>query len=152
MSVHAFRLNLPVCELELDYGRRPDGSHSKLSTVRDGLKILWMFAMLAKETRPFAFFGTFAAVLMAASLVFMAPVLYAYFETGLVERMPTWVFSMALMMMSLLLFTAGTILDSVSRARAEQLRLHYMGLSPRKTHEERTNSTLRETLRKKSAA
>lgn len=128
MSVHASRLKLPVCELELDYGRRPEGSHSKLSTFRDGAKILWMFAMLMKETRPFAFFGTFSAALMTASIVFMTPVLYAYFQTGLVERMPTWVFSLALMMMSLLFLTAGTILDSVARSRAEQLRIHYMTL------------------------
>ena len=65
---------------------------------------------------------------MATSLVFMAPVLVAYFQTGLVERMPTWVFSLVLMVLSFLLFTAGLILDSVSRARAEQLRIHYMSL------------------------
>ena len=128
MSVHASRLKLPVTEIELDYGRRPEGSHSKLSTFRDGGKILWMFAMLMKETRPFAFFGSIAAAFMTASLAFMVPVLVEYFETGLVDRMPTWVFSLVLMLMSFLTFTAGLILDSVSRARAEQLRIHYMSL------------------------
>ncbi|CDN50589.1 glycosyltransferase [Neorhizobium galegae] len=128
MSVHASLLKLPVCEIELDYGRRPEGSHSKLSTFKDGVKILWMFAMLMKETRPFAFFGLISGAFMAASLIFMAPVLVAYFQTGLVERMPTWVFSLVLMLVSLLIFTAGLILDSVSRARAEQLRIHYMSL------------------------
>ncbi|MBB6221719.1 glycosyltransferase [Rhizobium leguminosarum] len=128
MSVHASRLKLPVSELELDYGRRPEGSHSKLSTFRDGGKILWMFAMLMKETRPFAFFSTISATFMLASLGFMAPVLAEYFQTGLVSRMPTWVLSMALMMISFMLFTAGVILDSVARARAEQLRIHYMSL------------------------
>ncbi|MBB3540614.1 MULTISPECIES: glycosyltransferase family 2 protein [unclassified Rhizobium] len=132
MSVHASRLKLPISELELDYGRRPEGSHSKLSTFKDGAKILWMFAMLMKETRPFAFFGIVSAAFMLASLGFMAPVLVEYFETGLVSRMPTWVLSMALMMVSFMMFTAGVILDSVSRARAEQLRIHYMSLaSPR---------------------
>lgn len=128
MSVHASLLKLPVCEIELDYGRRPEGSHSKLSTFKDGARILWMFAMLMKETRPFAFFGLISGAFMAASLIFMAPVLVAYFQTGLVERMPTWVFSLVLMLVSLLIFTAGLILDSVSRARAEQLRIHYMSL------------------------
>lgn len=128
MSVHASRLKLPVSELELDYGRRPDGSHSKLSTFRDGAKILWMFAMLMKETRPFAFFGIISLSFMAASLGFMTPVLIEYFATGLVSRMPTWVFSMALMMISFMLFTAGLILDSVARSRAEHLRMHYMRL------------------------
>ncbi|TDK35416.1 glycosyltransferase [Rhizobium deserti] len=131
MSVHASRLKLPVSEIELDYGRRPKGSHSKLSTFRDGARILWMFAMLMKETRPFAFFGAISGAFMAASLIFMAPVLVSYFATGLVERMPTWVFSLVLMLISFLIFTAGLILDSLSRARAEQLRIHYMNLPQR---------------------
>ncbi|TCP90270.1 glycosyltransferase involved in cell wall biosynthesis [Rhizobium sp. PP-CC-2G-626] len=128
MSVHASRLKLPVCEMPLDYGRRPEGSHSKLSTFRDGRRILWMFAMLMKETRPFTFFGAISTAFMASSLIFMAPVLVEYFETGLVRRMPTWVLSVALMMISFMMFTAGLILDSLARARAEQLRLHYMAL------------------------
>ncbi|HEX2147222.1 MAG TPA: glycosyltransferase, partial [Pseudorhizobium sp.] len=113
MSVHASRLKLPVSEIELHYGRRPEGSHSKLSTFRDGARILWMFAMLMKETRPFAFFGMISGAVMAASVGFMLPVLAEYFETGLVSRMPTWVLSMALMMVSLLICTAGLILDSL---------------------------------------
>ena len=129
MSVHASRLKLPVSEIELHYGRRPEGSHSKLSTFRDGGKILWMFAMLMKETRPFAFFGMISAAIMATSVAFMLPVLAEYFQTGLVTLVPTWISSMALMMVALLVFTAGLILDSVSRARNEQLRLYYMSLA-----------------------
>jgi glycosyltransferase involved in cell wall biosynthesis len=154
MSVHASRLKLPVCEIELDYGRRPEGSHSKLSTFGDGFRILWMFAMLMKETRPFAFFGIISSAFMAASMIFMAPVLVAYFQTGLVERMPTWVFSLVLMLMSLLIFTAALILDSVSRARAEQLRIHYMNLPQRGTSSEPQRKTLsdKRTRTDKSAA
>jgi glycosyltransferase involved in cell wall biosynthesis len=126
MSVHASRLKLPVSELELDYGRRPEGSHSKLSTYKDGIRILWMFAMLMKETRPFVFFSLISAAILGTSLGFMAPVLGEYFLTGLVTRMPTWVLSMALLMISFLIFTAGLILDSVARSRNEQLRIHYL--------------------------
>ena len=126
MSVHASRLKLPVSEIELHYGRRPEGSHSKLSTVRDGSRILWMFAMLMKETRPFVFFGMISGTILAASIGFMLPVLAEYFRTGFVSRVPTWILSMALMMVSLLVFTAGLILDSLSRARNEQLRLAYI--------------------------
>lgn len=128
MSVHAMRLRLTVAELALDYGRRPEGSHSKLSTVRDGARILRMFAVLLKETRPFAFFGTLSGLFMLASLGFMIPVLVEFFETGLVPRLPTWVLSVALTMIAFMLFTAGLILDSLARARAEQLRMHYLAL------------------------
>ncbi|WP_082675342.1 glycosyltransferase [Aureimonas ureilytica] len=129
MSVHAARLKLPIVELELPYGRRVEGSVSKLSTFRDGARILWMFAMLAKETRPFAMFGLFSAASLIASVAFMLPVLFEYFETGLVSRLPTWILSMSLLMMGFLLFTAGLILDSLARARTEQLHLHYVSLA-----------------------
>ncbi len=128
MSVHASRLKLPVCEVELHYGRRPEGSESKLSTFRDGFRILGMFGLLMKETRPFAFFGGLGFLMFAASLAVMAPVIYDYFRTGYVDRFPTWILSMAMMMMSLILFTVGIVLDSVARSRAEQLRIQYMSL------------------------
>ncbi len=69
---------------------------------------------------------------MLASLAFMAPVLTEYFQTGLVSRMPTWVLSMALMMISFMVFTAGLILDPVARSRAEQLRIFYLNVAGRK--------------------
>ncbi|MCA1405677.1 glycosyltransferase [Ensifer sp. IC3342] len=149
MSVHASRLKLPVSELELDYGRRPEGSHSKLSTFKDGAKILWMFVMLMKETRPFTFFSLISAAFLAASLIFMVPVLIEYFETGLVPRMPTWVFSLVLLLLSIMLFTAGLILDSVSRARTEQLRMHYMTVARLAPRERETSPASSVTITKR---
>ncbi|TIS32600.1 MAG: glycosyl transferase, partial [Mesorhizobium sp.] len=114
MSVHASQLKLPVNEMALDYGRRPEGSSSKLSTFRDGARILWMFAMLVKETQPLRFFGTFALFFLAASIGLMIPVLIEFAETGLVPRMPTWVLSVGLLLLSMLAMVTGLILDSVS--------------------------------------
>ena len=128
MSVHASRLRLPVVELELDYGRRPVGSESKLSTFRDGFKILRMFALLMKETRPFAFFALIAVAFLALGILFAAPVVVEYFQTGLVPRMPTWVLSLCLVGLSFVSFAGGVILDSVAQGRNELLRLHYLSL------------------------
>jgi glycosyltransferase involved in cell wall biosynthesis len=128
ISVHASQLKLPVSEMALDYGRRPEGSASKLSTFRDGARILWMFAMLMKETQPLKFFGAFAVLFLGASLFLMTPVLVEFFETGLVPRLPTWVLSVALLLLSMLKGVTGLILDSVSRGRAEQKRIFYLSL------------------------
>jgi hypothetical protein len=126
MSVHAFRLKMPVTELALDYGQRMEGSHSKLSTLGDGTRILAMFAMLMKETRPFAFFSAVATLLLAGGLLVAAPVLAEYLATGLVPRLPTWVLALALIGLSAMTLTAGMVLDSVARGRNELLRLHYL--------------------------
>ncbi|TPL31662.1 glycosyltransferase [Mesorhizobium sp. B2-4-9] len=140
MSVHASQLKLPVSEIALDYGKRPDGSSSKLSTFRDGARILWMFAMLMKETQPLRFFGAFALVFLVSSLFLMAPVLVEFAETGLVPRMPTWVLSVGLLLLSMLAGVTGVILDSVSRGRAEQKRIFYLSMpSGRIERRERAN-------------
>ena len=137
MSVHASMLKLPVCEIALDYGRRPPGSASKLSTVRDGVRILWMFAMLMKETQPLRFFGVISSLLLASSLAFMAPVLIEYLATGLVSRQPTWVLSIGLLLLATVTFAAGLILDSVARGRAEQKRIFYLSLASARGERER---------------
>ncbi|MCV0395186.1 MAG: glycosyltransferase [Rhizobiaceae bacterium] len=130
MSVHASQLRLPVAEVELPYGRRPAGSASKLSTWRDGARILAMFAMLLKETRPARFFGALAALAMIASLMLGAPVLAEYAMTGLVPRMPTWILAVGLGVTALMLAATGLILDSVARGRAEAKRMAYLALPP----------------------
>lgn len=130
MSVHASTLRLPVIEVECDYGRRVEGSESKLSTFRDGFKILKMIAMLMKETRPFIFFSYLALTMAAASVAFMVPVLREYFETGLVNQLPTWMLAMTLLLGAMMLGTAGIILDSLARSRAEAKRIHYLSIEP----------------------
>jgi len=130
MSVHASILRLPVAEVECEYGRRVEGSESKLSTFGDGFKILRMIFTLLKETKPFAFFGAISAVILASSLIFIIPVLIEYMQTGLVDRAPSWVLGMTLVLASMMTFTAGMILDSVARGRAEQKRIFYLSIQP----------------------
>ena len=154
MSVHASQLKLPVSEIALDYGRRPEGSSSKLSTYRDGAKILWMFAMLAKETQPMRFFGAIAALFAVASLVLMTPILIEYAATGLVPRMPTWVLSLGMLMFSAMMVVTGLILDSVSRGRAEQKRIFYLSIPARRSKREaqRPARSLRPSAGRRAAA
>jgi hypothetical protein len=130
MSVHASMLRLPVSEVEFEYGRRVEGSTSKLSTFRDGFRILRMMGMLMKETRPFLFFAYIATALLATSVFLMAPVIRDYLATGLVDRIPTWMLSLTLLLGAMMAFTAGVILDSVARGRAEQKRIHYLSIAP----------------------
>ena len=87
-----------------------------------------MFAMLMKETQPLRFFGAFAMFFLGSSLFLMTPVLIEFIETGLVPRMPTWVLSVGLLLLSMLSVVTGLILDSVSRGRAEQKRIFYLSM------------------------
>ncbi|ODN70501.1 glycosyltransferase [Methylobrevis pamukkalensis] len=128
MSVHASQLMIPTVEIPLRYGRRVEGSASKLRTFRDGFRILGMFLQLLKETRPTLFFGALAATFALVALSISLPVLVTFFETGLVPRLPTALLSTGLMIVAMLLAAVGMILDSLSRSRVEQKRILYLGV------------------------
>ncbi len=126
MSVHASLLRLPVAEVEVDYGTRPDGSVSKLRTVADGTNILRAMLVLLKEHRPLAFFGWIAGVCYVASLALGVPLAVTYADTGLVPRLPTAILATGLVVVGLLMTTAGFVLDSIAKGRLEAKRLAYL--------------------------
>ncbi len=126
MSVHASQLRLPVAEVEVSYGTRPDGSVSKLRTVADGTNILWAVLVLLKENRPLAFFGAIAGMFFTAALILGVPLAVTFAQTGLVPRLPTAVLATGLVLMGLLSGAAGLILDSIAKGRLEAKRLAYL--------------------------
>ena len=85
--------------------------------------------MLMKETRPLRFFGALAGLALAASAILATPVLAEYFTTGLVLKVPTWILAMALLLLAMIMMTAGLVLDSVARGRAEQKRIFYLSIA-----------------------
>ena len=126
LTVHALELRMPYGEIMTPYGARPDGSESKLSTYKDGLRILITIGRLYISERPLSFFGICAAVLSLASLVIAIPVATEYLATGLVPRLPTAVLSASMMICAMLSFACGLILDNVTRGRQEAKRLAYL--------------------------
>ena len=123
MSVHAQMLRLGVEEVPVSYGRRPPGSESKLSTWRDGFRILRTFLLLAKVAKPFSFFTSLSLAALALSMALGIPVVLDFLRTGLVERQPTWLLSVALAIISVNMFFSGVILHSLARGQLEQKML-----------------------------
>ena len=128
MSVHALELRMPVGEIETRYLARPEGSHSKLSTFRDGWRILKTIVTLYRIERPVLFFGGIGAILVAAALILALPLVFTYLETGLVPRFPTAILATGMTIVAVLSFFAGLILDTVTRGRREVRRLAYLAL------------------------
>ena len=128
LTIHALSINLPMVEVDTPYRERPDESASKLSTYRDGVRILSTILMLTKEERPFFFFTALAALLTLLSLSLGVSVTLEFFETGLVERFPTAILAASIMLLAFLSLVTGMILDSVARGRREVKRLAYLQL------------------------
>ena len=126
ISVHALELAMPVDEIPTRYGARPEGSHSKLSTYRDGWRIMRTILHLYRIERPTLFFGFFAVFLAALAILLSIPLAITYVETGLVPRFPTAILATGLMILAFLSFACGLILDTVVRGRREVRRLFYL--------------------------
>jgi glycosyltransferase involved in cell wall biosynthesis len=131
LSIHALQLRMPIAELTISYKERPQGSTSKLSTYKDGFRILRTIVYLVKEEKPFAFFSFVAGAIALLSLGLGVPVVVEFMRTGLVPRIPTALLAAALMILSFLAFTCGLILDAVSRGRVEVKRLWYLSVPVR---------------------
>ena len=128
MSVHALELRMPVGEMESRYLARPEGSQSKLSTFRDGWRILNTILTLYRIERPVLFFGSIGALLLLAALILSVPLAITYLQTGLVPRFPTAILATGMTIIAVLCFFAGLILDTVTRGRREMRRLAYLAL------------------------
>jgi len=126
ISVHALELRMPVGEVETAYASRPEGSHSKLSTYSDGWRILKTIVTLYRIERPVLFFGTIGALLVAAAILLSVPLIATYLNTGLVPRFPTAILATGMVIVAVLCFFAGLILDTVTRGRREVRRLAYL--------------------------
>ena len=131
LSVHATQLRLPIGEIVLPYGKRAQGSVSKLRSISDGWRILRTFVYLLKETRPAVFFGMPAAAFMLAALLLALPLIETYIATGLVPRFPTAILCTGLVILACMSATCGLILDSLARFRVEQKRMLYLALTQR---------------------
>ena len=126
MSVHALELRMPVGELVTSYGARPEGSASKLSTYRDGWRILKTIGTLYRVERPVFFYGSLGALLVILAIILAVPLVLTYLDTGLVPRFPTAILVTGMVIVAVLSFFAGLILDTVTRGRREMRRLAYL--------------------------
>jgi glycosyltransferase involved in cell wall biosynthesis len=130
LAVHALELRMPWAEVPTAYKERPDGSASKLRTYRDGTRILLLIARLVKDERPLQFFGLLALALVATAVALTIPLAVTYVETGLVPRIPTAILAVGLVLLGMLSFVSGLILDMTTRTRQEMKRLAYLSIPP----------------------
>ena len=126
LTAHALVLELPVAEIDTPYYARPAGSHSKLNTWRDGIRILGTIVKLYRAERPLGFFSAIGISLGLMAIGIAIPILVTYLADGVVPRLPTAVLSTGLMMIACLAIACSLVLDTVTRGRREIKRLAYL--------------------------
>lgn len=128
MCIHALDLRLAFQEMPVSYRSRPEGSTSKLNSLRDGMRILMTILQLFKEVRPLLFFNLVAGLFLLAGLALGWGVVEEWYKTGLVMRIPSAILATGLSLLAAISLICGVILDSVARNSREIKRLQYLQL------------------------
>jgi glycosyltransferase involved in cell wall biosynthesis len=115
MTLHALDKKFNIREIPITYKDRISGSQSKLNTYRDGLKVILTILTILKDYRPFYFFSICSGIFLILGLATGAVPVIEYLEYRYIFRVPLAILATGLMILSMLLFFVGLILDTISR-------------------------------------
>lgn len=128
MTIHSLEKRLNIANLPIDYKDRPKNSISKLNTFGDGFKILWTIFRLFKNYRPLKFFSFFAIALFILSTAFFIPVLFDFWETGMVAKFPTLFVCGTTFIVAIQFFFSGLILSVIRQKNLQDFELKLIEL------------------------
>ena len=113
MTLQVVALKVPVVEVSTPYYARPSGSYSKLNTWRDGFLILKTIALLVRYYRPLFFFNLMSAIFAISGLVIGWVPISDYLEYKYVYHIPLSLLAASLIIISIIFFSIGLVLDSI---------------------------------------
>ncbi len=125
LTIYALQMRLPIDEVSAKYIKRPEGSHSKLNTFEDGFKILFTIIYLLITEKPLLFFNTISLIFLVIGLFLGIGITIEYFETLKVERFPTAILTICLIILSALSFSIGLLMKAISKVLSENRRFKY---------------------------
>lgn len=121
MSIHALDKKFLIKEVAIDYRDRPEGSESKLNTFSDGFKVLKTIFMLFKDYKPLLFFNIWTAFFLVVGLLVGIPVFVEFANTRYITKVPSAILAVGLVLLSMIIFACGVVLDTV----VKQQRFNY---------------------------
>lgn len=123
MTIHALDKNMLLKEIPVTYRDRPAGSVSKLNTYSDGMKVIFTIFRLFRDYKPLLFFSCISVVLLAVAAILFVPVFYEYLQTGLVPRYPTLIVSCFIVLLAMLLWSCGLILEVLVKKHRQMFEI-----------------------------
>jgi glycosyltransferase involved in cell wall biosynthesis len=123
MTIHALDKNFTIREIPIAYRDRPEGSQSKLSTYKDGVKVITTIIELFKDYKPLLFFIILAGFTFLLSLIIGIPVVFEFIQYDYVYKVPSAILSAALMLLSTLFLICGLILDTVVNIQRQNFEI-----------------------------
>lgn len=124
ISIHALDKKFRLKEIPIVYRDRPEGSESKLSTFRDGFRVLKTLASLFKDYKPMMFFGICSILSLILGLITGIPVIYEFIITGYIRKLPSAVLSVGFILICIISLASGLILDTIATTNKKDYELY----------------------------
>lgn len=121
MTLHALDKRFRIVEIPVEYRDRPKGSLSKLNTISDGARVLFVIMQILRYYRPGVFFSGLSLLFGLAGLLAALPVIQDWFTHRYIYHVPLAILATGLEIVAVSLLGIGTMLDSI----AHQQRLEY---------------------------
>ena len=113
LSIFCLHYELRILEIPIEYKDRPVGSTSKLNTFKDGIKIIFTFVNLYRSYKPLSFFSLLSLFFFTVGVSLGFFPIYEYITMEYVYKVPTAILALGLVIIALLLFCCGLILDYI---------------------------------------
>lgn len=124
MTLHALDKKFIIKEIPIVYRDRPEGSTSKLNTVKDGMKVLKTILSMYKDYKPRKFFFALAILLFILGLIPGIPVIVEFAKTHFITKVPSAILATGFMLMATVAFQCGIILDTIVKANKQKYELN----------------------------
>ena len=110
-------------DVGINFRSRPEGSFSKLSTFRDGFRVLGVIFSVMKDFRPLMFFSLLAGLLVLGSAVAGIFPIMDYARYDYVYHVPLAILATGLGICAALSMACGLVLDTIVRYAKEQFAI-----------------------------
>ena len=124
MTLHALDKKFIIKEIPIVYRDRPEGSTTKLNTVKDGMKVLKTILSMYKDYKPRKFFFALAILLFILGLIPGIPVIVEFAKTHFITKVPSAILATGFMLMATVAFQCGIILDTIVKANKQKYELN----------------------------
>jgi glycosyltransferase involved in cell wall biosynthesis len=113
LTLHALDKRFRIVEMPIEYKDRPAGSFSKLSTLSDGAKVLWLITQILRHYRPLQFFSWLFLVFFIAGVLCGIPVIGDWLSYRYIYHVPLALLATGLEIIAVMCMAIGLTLDSI---------------------------------------
>ncbi len=134
MTIFALNYNFKIEEIPINYKDRVEGSESKLNTYSDGFKVIKLIFFLFCANKPLLFFSICSNILLLISLFYFLPILFNFIKTGYVDKIPTLIIIIGVVVIAFLTFLCGVVLHILKNQDKQNFE-HFLTLLNNKQKE-----------------